>query len=174
MDQTEGLWITSDPQPDGSYTLVLSVEGDRSRALTPDEAWRYGRAVFAVANAVDYEEAVYGQLLARGVPQDAVLHLVAGMRAARPPFDDEATAPLRWVPGLNPEGKGFIRLDMDERPIGQLTVEDARGHGAHVIEAVPNAELDAVYRALLVKTIGLSDREARAAVDLLGTYRNGD
>ena len=171
-DQTEGLWITSDPQPDGTYTLVLSIDGDRSRALTADEAERYGRAVFAVAAAADYEQVSYTQMLDRGVPQDAALQMIADLRRHRPPVDDEATAPLCWVPGLNHAGKAFIRLDLDGRGIGQLTPDDARGHASHVMESVPNATLDGIYRSVLVSTIGLTDREARAVVDHLGSYRS--
>lgn len=170
-DQTDGLWITSDPLPDGSYALVLSVDGDHSRALTPDEAVSYGLAVFAVAAAVDYEQSVYHQLSERGAATEAVLQVVADLRRDRPPFDRKALEPLRWIPGLNSEGTGFIRLELDGHPIGQLSVDDARGHAAHVIEAVPNAENDTVYRALLCHSIGLSDLDAKIAVHLLGSYR---
>jgi hypothetical protein len=166
------LRISSDPMPDGSYALVLSVGEDHSRTLRPVEAIQYGRAVFTVANTVDYEQSLYRQLVDQGAPWEIVMITFGNFRQDRPSCDDEVLAPLRWVPCLTKEGVGYIQLEMDGvGAVGQIDVDAARVHAACVIESASNAELDAVYRRLLGRVFGTPDDQACLVVEALSFYR---
>lgn len=174
-DQAEigQLLVTTDFRPDGRYVVVLSAGADRSWTLRPKAAVRYGMAVLAAAHVADYEQAVYHQLTALdGIGSDESLAAVAEFRSRRPPAVNHSdTAPLRFSPGLNQRGEGFIRLDLDEKPIGQLTPSEARSHGSAVHEGAVVAQLDTAFYATLTNAVALDSERARAVVGNIGNHR---
>jgi hypothetical protein len=174
-DQAEigQLLVVTDFRPDGRYIVVLSAGDDRSWTLKPNAAVRYGMAVLAAAYIADYEQAVYHQLNAlAGIGPDESLAAVAQFRSRRPPaMNHSDTEPLRFSPGLNQHGKGFIRLDLDDKPIGQLTPEEARSHGLAVHEGAVVAQLDGAFYATLTNAIALDSESARAVVSDIGNHR---
>ena len=170
-DSIGGLLVSADPLPDGTYTAVLSVNGDRSRAMDPDDIRAYARTSYAVAAAAEYEQAVYAQAIATEMPIKAALALVAVLRSERPPFDHDATAPVRFVPGLNGLGEAFIIVELDGKPVGQFAATDLRHHAAGVALVESVVALDTAFRRVLVTHFGLPDRVARQTVDALGGYR---
>lgn len=165
------LLITSEPREDGTYIAVLSVDADRSWSVSPFGARRHALAALHAAAVADFEQAVYHQLTdGLGVDQTGALKVVAALRHERGAVDD-ATAALRFVPGLNMRGEGFIHITLDGEPIGQLDAHGARDHAIGVLELVAVLRLDAVYRRLLVTHAGLNDEQAVAAVADLIDHR---
>lgn len=170
-DQTEGLWITSDPHDDGTYRAVLSFDGDRSWPLSPFGARQHAFAALHAAAVADYEQAVYHQMTdGFGLGQDLALAMISALRSERGPVDDK-TSPLQFGPGLNEHGKGFVHLTLDGRLVGQLDSTALRRHATGVLEMVAVLRLDAAYRRLLVEDVDLSDEHAKAAVSALADHR---
>jgi hypothetical protein len=165
-EQLEGLWVTSEAQPDGRYTIVVSVDGDRSWSLTGQEALDYARSVIEAATFCDYEQAVVASMRDT-VSVDAIAYVIADLRAARGSVDYSATAPLRFVSGINSEGVGFIALWLDTKVVGQLTAAAARCHAVDVLAQTVVVDLDAAYRAVLVHRVGVTDERARVVVGAL-------
>ena len=165
----DALIIRSDVAASGSYIAVLELGRDH---VHPIDAGRYGHAVLAAAERADYDAAVLRQLTDKGITADDAAAVIADLRRDRPPLDDTATAPLRFVPGVaQRDGRGFITLELDGAGIGQLDIDEARSHALHALGAGIAADLDAGYHHALRGIIGLDDHAARAAVADLAEYR---
>jgi hypothetical protein len=170
-DQTEGLWITSDPRDDGSYTVTVSLQGDRTWAFTPFKLRRYAAGALRTAAEADYEQAVIDQLRAGDVDLRVVLETVAALRHFRPANDAARDCPLHYEPGVNPAGKAFVKIMVDDQQVGQVDPAELRRHAMVAYEAEVVAELDAAYRKVLVRVVGVTDEEAIGAVTDLGDHR---
>jgi hypothetical protein len=170
-EQTEGLWINSDPRDDGSYTVTVSLQGDRTWAFTPFKLRRYAAGALRVVAEAEYEQAVINQLRAGGVDLMGALETVAALRHHRPANDAARDCPLHYESGVNPQGKAFIKIMVGNEQVGQLDPPALRGHAMHAYEADPVADLDAAYRKVLTQVVGLSDDMALSAVSDLGDHR---
>jgi hypothetical protein len=173
-DQTEGLWITSDPRDDGTYAVVVSLEGDRSWALSPFKLRRYAAGALRTVAEAEYEQTVIEQLRSGGVGLDPVLEVVAAIRHYRPANDAARECPLHYEPGVNSEGKAFVKIMVDDEQVGQVTPAELRRHAVFAYEAEVVAELDAAYRKVLARVIGVTDEEAIGAVTDLGDHRKAE
>jgi len=171
-DQCKGLWVTSDPIPDGSYAITLSINADRAWTISRGRAHMYAMAALTIAEQADYEQALYKQLTMKMEQhQDAALMMLANFRHGVAGTDRSAFAPLDFVAGINSAGMSFIRIDLDGKGVGQISPEELRQHALAVLRTRLIAPLDALYRRQLTEVVGLDDKTAMAGVDDLGAFR---
>jgi hypothetical protein len=173
-DQTEGLWISSDPRDDGSYMVTVSLDGDRTWALTPFKLRRYATGALRAVAEAEYEQAVVAQLLSTGVPLMDALQTVAQHRRHRPPNLAAADCPLHYESGINEQGDAFLKVMVGAEQVGQLDPDALRRHALHAYEAEHVADFDAAYRKVLTQVVGLADDEALGAVSGLADHREPD
>jgi len=171
-----GLWVQSDVAPDGTYVVGLHHGEDRAWILTRDEAIRHAVAVLTQAERAEYDAAVItllhnklGMALA-----DAVGFVASDLRPDRPPVDEPG--PLKVVPGVSPvDGlHGFLTLELDDAPIGQWRINDARQHAAAVLQVVAVVDNDAGLYRLLIGPVGLEEQRARAVVADISNHRRSE
>jgi hypothetical protein len=171
-DQTRGLWVSTDPLPDGSYGIVVSLDGDRAWPMTRGRAHMYAMAALAIAEQADYEQALYRQLTQKmDQHRDAALMMLANFRHGAQAIDRAAFAPLDFVGGINSAGDSFVRIDLDGKGVGQISPEDLRQHALAVLRNRLIAPLDALYRRQLTEVVGLDDQTAQVAVNDLAHFR---
>lgn len=171
-EQHEGLWVISDVMPDGTYAVTISINGDTSWVLDPPGAVEYARTCVEAAQRAEYDAAIY-KLFTRklGLDHDSTVQMIGhDIRPDRPPLNDAATAPLRFVPGVNAKGEGFMAIWLKDTQVGQLDPADLREHAMVVLEAPGAVDLDAgLLRALL--TMDIEEPIARAAVGDIANWR---
>jgi hypothetical protein len=56
--------------------------------------------------------------------------------------------------GVNSKGEPFVQLFLDEEPISQFTVEEARNFALVFLESAEAAEQDAFMRDFILKRVG--------------------
>jgi hypothetical protein len=174
-DQTEGVWVTADPLPNGKYEIVVSVDGDRSWSLSRGRARLHGLVAITIAERACYEQAIYGHCINQlGLPQDVALHILSLFRTKLPPVDHAATDPLRFVNGINERGEAFIVIHLDQNQIGQISPSVLRSHGVALLQVRATSDLDEIYRRLMVEEIEVDDGRAKAAVNDLAKHRPDD
>lgn len=170
---TDGLWIHTEPSADGStYVVTISFTEDRALTLTPDAAGPYAATVLAAAQRAEHDAAVFTQLRKRGLDTKMAAGTIVDLREDRPDLDHEATAPMMLDSGVTGQGKPFLTMRVDGRPVGQLTPRGAREHAQMALEAVTAADLDAAYYRYLAGTCRLPEPTARAAVQDLADHRD--
>lgn len=170
-DQTEGIWISSEPCDDGSYVATVSVDGDRIWALSPFKLRRYAAGALRAVAEAEYEAAIFVQLRDAGAPADSVFAAIAAFRHLRPANAAAKESSLRYEPGLTAAGKPFLLVIVDDQAVGQLTPELLRRHAAFAYEAEAVGDLDATYRKILREVVELSEEEALEAVSDLSSFR---
>jgi hypothetical protein len=174
-DQSEGLWVTTDPVPDGRYNIVMSLDADRAWGLSPTAARMHAMAALTIAETALYEQSLYSQLTNQlQIDQETALSLIADFRASEPKVDRGALAPLDFVRGLNGDGESFIHIHLDGEPVGQINPQALIRHALAVSQVRVVAQLDTLYRRLLTEVIGIDDTRAMAAVNSLGDHRPDD
>jgi hypothetical protein len=171
-DDTLSIWVVSEVNPDGGYTVGVHVAG-RSWTLDRDQATRYALTVVDVCERADYDAAVLTQMSQiDGMTLQAAGALIAGLRESRPPADDAATAPLRFDPIVSGRtGQAAVHVHLDGQQLDQWTPDVARSHAMHVLQMASVADLDAQYWRHMADTVGLDDEAAGKAVALLGQAR---
>lgn len=70
--------------------------------------------------------------------------------------------------GVNAQGEPFVQLFLDEEPISQFTVEEARQFALVFMETAEAAEQDAFMRDFVLKRIGGNEA---AAAGLIQDFR---
>lgn len=173
MTKTSTVWLRSELAPDLShYVVTLEASDDVARILTPTTGLKYAAGVLAAAERADYDAAVIRQMgVGLKLPLDVAGQVVSDMRQDRPPLRDVDTHPLRFEPGVNMEGDGFLVVSLNDERLGQWTVEDARLHAMGVLQVIAVADLDATYFRTLVGLVGLDKGRASQVVGDLGKYR---
>ncbi len=172
-DMCEGLWIASDALDDGTYRAVLSLDGDRAWPLSSFKLKRYAMAAMWAACEAEYEAALFHQLIHQlALPRDVALHTVAEFRQTRPINQHADGFPVRFEPGVNVAGKAFLTIVVEEIPVAQLDPAALKEHALNVLEQDVVAQLDTIYRALLVNIVGVDDQRAKGAVHTLAAYRS--
>lgn len=160
----DGLWVTSDPTPDGVYRTTITLDEDFAKVLTPTEAVAWAMAWIDAGTRALYDAAVYAQLKDLGIKHDYISETILDLRESRKPKDDEAVAPMRLEPGVNSKGEPFVGFYLNNEQRGQLTAHATVNHGRHVLEVVTAADYDAAYLRMLKGMIGLDDDTARSVV----------
>lgn len=170
-DQTEGVWINSDVDPvTGLYHLSISYEGDLTWPLSYDDAWAYARVLATQLARVTHDAAAFDQLTTIGLsPEAAAALITTDLRPDRRPVDQVGR--LRLEPGVTVQGKPFLALFVDDKPVGQWSVDDAREHLVALLESIETIELDDKLRQVLLHTVGVEDGIARAFVHNLHEHR---
>lgn len=170
------VWVRSGVAAGGAYVVEFDAGPDVAWSLPPDAAVRYTLAVMRVANTADHETAVVRLTTGRlGLAHDLAVQALTDMRADRPPYDDEATAPLLFRPSTRLRGDGgmypAVIVAAPGLPDGMWPVRDARRHALAVLDVLATADLDAGLFRWLTAMVGLEPDPARAVVDDLRSYR---
>ena len=98
---SSGIWVTSDLNPDGSssYIVTVSVNNDVALSLKADAAVRYVTAVYRAAVMAEHDAAVMRQLCARlGLDRKTAGMAILDLRDDREPVQVAATSPLKFEP----------------------------------------------------------------------------
>lgn len=169
---SEAVWIKTEPSVDGStYVVTIEFDDDHATVLTPRTARDYASAVLEYAQRAEYDGAVVTQLRSLGVEDQAIMAVVTDLRSDRPPVEGRGIlAPMKIEPGVNPHGKGFLKLDLNGNE-GQWEVPEARTHALTVLEAVHAADLDSGYYRALTGLVGLDQGRARQVIADLADHR---
>jgi hypothetical protein len=174
--EQQGVWVTSDLNPDGStdYIVTVSANDDCALSLKADAAVRYCAAVTRAATIAQHDAAVLAQLTRVGISAESAGLTVVELRQDREPVADAATAPLRFEPIVSgSSGKPYVLVWAGAERISQWTPRDCFQHAGHVMQVLAGVDLDSAYFRYLVGTIGTDPQRARAAVHDLGSYRTG-
>jgi hypothetical protein len=170
-----GVMVRCDVAADGAYQLVLEFTGtDTVRPLDEAEAHRYAATVARAASYAETDAAVLDQLVNKlGLPRRDAAGVVADLRERRPALDAAAIAPLELAPSISAiTGKPFLAVGMAGRASGQWTLDDARGHAVHVLEALATVDTDTAYFEYLAGSDGrVGPDRARAAVEDVANFR---
>lgn len=172
-EQRDGIWVTSDANPDGSpsYIVTVSVSDDVALSLKADAAVRYVATVTRAAVLARHDAAVMRQLTGRiGLTVKDAGYTIAEMRQDREPVHDEHTAPLRFEPIVAARDLGpYVHVWAGDKRISQWEPDDCIEHASYVMQCLAGADLDSAYLLYLKRVIGVEDEVARAAVHALGT-----
>lgn len=175
-----GIWIRSTARQGkegvlAGYDVVIDIGGDRSIALSEDEAFKHARILLRACAMAEYDHSVYQQMLARMDDPDIAYSVVQDLQRDRAPFnpDFESTKPFTYLPGLARDDARtpLIQLRVDDKPVGLWDLNEARKHAFVLIEAPQAAELDEVYLKVLRGVIGLEEDLARRVVGGLAEHR---
>lgn len=170
MTDHPGLWIRTEPTIDGAgYIVVVEADADHAFTLNPRAALQYAAAVTAAASRAEYDAAISAQLTAAGGTRKDVAATILDIREDRP--DLVFPPELTFVPGVNPAGKAFIRIDIAGKAAGQVSPAAARSHALGILEALQVAQLDATYLEHLTTKVRLDERSARHVVAELINHR---
>lgn len=174
-DQTEGLWVSADPMPGGSYHIVMNLDADKAWPLSREKARLHAMTALAIAEEASYEQAMFAQATETlDCTADDALSMIAEFRHNALHLDHGATAPIRYIGGLNMDGKAFIHIQYEGEPVGQISVNALRRHALAMLQIRVVSDLDTVYRRLLNTTVGVNDDQATRAVNGLATHRPDD
>jgi hypothetical protein len=172
--EPSAIWVTSDINPDGSasYIVTVSATNDVALSLRADDAVRYVAAVTRAAVIARHDAAVVNQL--RGPigldPKDAGYTIVE-LRQDREPVQDDATAPMRFEPIISGSTfKPYVHVWAAGKRISQWTPEDCFEHAGYVMQTLAGADLDSAYYRYLTGVVGVPEQSARGAVADLGNY----
>ncbi len=172
MPEPAAIWVVSDVAPDGTYVTTVQATDDIAVTLNRRRATAYATALLTAIGYAEYDAAVYRQLVHLGIGEGLAAQCIADLRADRPPINDFATAPLRFVPLVTAGKKEpALYLELNGDRIAQWTAADGRQHAGHVLEVSVGVDLDAAYYRFLRGTVGLDDGRARAVVGTLGEHR---
>lgn len=170
-DSLDGLWVKSDVAADGSYVACVEIGADRSIPMGRDRALAYAMAVLTAVMHAEHDAAVLAQFVKIGLAQKHAAEAVATMRERRAPVDDDATAPLRWLPGVSAfTGKGFLHLLLDGEAFCQIEPAAAIGHALYVLRSVTAVDVDSVYFRYLTRDLDVPEARARAVVADIGNF----
>lgn len=176
-DDGENIWVLTEPQDDGTYSIVLQFNQDRTMALSPEEAVGYGLTLLAAGARAEYDVAVARQLTQKLKirPRDALTQ-VQELRDSRSPLTSIRN--MTVTSGVALDGKledmkvrAFVQVSLDDEALAQLDVQGARHHAQGVLEMVEVQKLDAGYRHALIHDIQVTDNIALQVVQDLGKFR---
>lgn len=147
---TAHVWVRTVPDPiTGVYYPVVEYGADATRALNREEAVKYVGAVALALAYATYDAAVISQMLPT-VKGDGVAYLVGKLRADRPPIDDAATEPFRFVPIVSNRTQGpMVVMYLGDAAVTQWTPDDVRRHLFGVLSAPLMADMDQHYLTAL-------------------------
>lgn len=165
-------WVVVDRDPlDGHYFPAIVAQG-RTWALA--DAARYATALLDVVEDACHDAAIVRLMMERlQQPQHYAVWFIEELRKDRAPYDDEATAPLRFRPFIGYKSLlPWVTLELDGENLGRWTPDDARGHAAHALAAPRAAELDAAIVRQLRAGFELTEKGAAAMVNDLMEHRD--
>lgn len=175
-----------DPMPASPYITEVQPTDDVAISLPHDKAVAYAMAVLAAAYRAHYLAAVLAQATdivggrrGRPGPDDpretsATARLVVReLLEDLPDLDEEATAPLRFLPFVRrSDGRPMVRVSLPPHTesITGWTVDETLHHGHAVLTQAVVSQLDTAYRTVISVNFGAGEQRGRAAVQDLGNY----
>lgn len=172
--EPHSIWVKADVDMDGNYRLAVEYNEDTAVTFDQAGAVAYATEVFTAAAYAAYDAAVLKQMTkGLGLPPAEAAEVVKGLRADRPPLNQDALGVLRMEPGVSAfTGKPFLRCSLTANPMQwQWDPAEADQHAGHVVQCYPAANLDNAYRRYLVGVVGLDQGRAMAAVEDLAKWR---
>lgn len=167
------IWVTSDlVANETAYVATIHFTDDISYPFDPDGAVRYAQQLLKAWGEAEYDAAVYAQITKKlGMEQEQATRLLAKFRDGRPPVNDSTTAsPVALSPGVSLfTAKPFLRCEVGDLK-WQWDAADVHRHVQHVLEVVPVAALDTLYRKFLIE-MGIEPARALAVVEGLNEFR---
>lgn len=175
-DAVEGaLWVEQHLDvARNTYRPVLRFRDDVV-PLTPKVALAWAQDVLDAAHAAAYDAAVMAQVrTALDLPITVAGEVVKELRADRAPRRTlQALPDIDLTPGVAAaSGQPFLILTWRGKPLGQWTVDAARGHALHLLESVVVADLDSTYYRLLRNRFEAEPGPASAMVHDLVNFRD--
>jgi hypothetical protein len=176
-DELTGIWVTSDVNPDGSasYIVTVSAGDDVALSLNADAAVRYVAAVHRASAIAQHDAAVLQQFSGKlGMDKRLASSVIMDLRKDREPVQNAATAPLRFEPIVAARNLApYVHVWAGDERISQWTPGDCFQHAGHVMEVLAGVDLDAAFYRYLVHTLNIDEPMARAIVNDLGNYHTG-
>jgi len=173
-DVPPSVVVRSGVTPTGVYTVMIECGPDHVRSLVPTEVVAYVQAMFTAAWQAQFDAAVFAQLR-DALPQDerAAADMLISLRGSRISVDQKALRPLIVRPCISAKtGDPFLTVRIaGTKGKWQWSCDDVVHHAVGVHKCMETADLDALYRRLLVAQIGLSDSDARRMVSGLAKWR---
>ena len=169
------LMIRTEPvSPESkAYMVTLETSPDHIRRLSPSNARSYAEAVLRAAAEAQHDAQVFLQVKEMTDSTEEAASMIVHLRQQRPPYNDKATRPLKFLPGVSEEGKPFLTVtdtSTQEIQVNQMDVSNARQHALVVLEAVRFAELDTGYCRQLTNHVDIPIASAQGAVDDLPRF----
>lgn len=170
------IWVRTDPGIDGVYRPAIDFDDDNAYQLDEKSALAYVMEILRAVAYAEYDAAVLAQMtkVSEGKAEgpELAVSIVQDLREDRP--ETTGVTPLRVIPGVSQATREpFLRIEIDGRPVGQWTPQDAREHALIVLESVIVADLDSAYLRMLRSLVGLEEDRARTVVGDLQNYRSG-
>lgn len=175
-----------DPMPAAPYITEVQPTDDVAISLPYDKAVSYGMAALAAAHRAHYLAAVLAQAAAimggrRGRPgvgdpteiDETARLVVKNLMEDLPDLDEQATAPLRFVPFIRRvDGRPMVRVSLPPHTeaITGWTFAQTLDHGHAVLAQAVVSQLDTAYRTVISVSFGAGEQRGRAAVHDLGNY----
>lgn len=168
--------------PGAPYVTEVQPADDVSISLPGDKAIGYAMAVLAAAHRAHYFAAVLAQARAlMGRSSDPMARLEGDEHAKfilenlvqdLPELDQEATAPLRFVPVIKKDGTGAVRASLPPHdvPLTGWSFAEACSHAHAVLDQAVVSHLDTAYRNVISVTFGVGEQKGRAMVGTLTEF----
>lgn len=160
------LSVAAELLASGSYTAVVHVGEDMSRALDRDEAFAYAAEIVRVAGQADFAAAMTRQAVSVGASKgDAVAAFTRMYTEHGRLADDAATHPVKLMPGFGDHPfPSFVTIYIGDEEVAQCGTGEARAHAADVLEALSTAELCTAFRRDLIGSLGYPESVAEEMV----------
>lgn len=169
-----------DVAPASPYVPQVEPSDDVAIPLPGDKALRYAMAVLAAAWRARYFAAVLAQSRAmmgrnpqtRERADENAKYILAQLLKDLPELDDEATAPLRFVPVVKMDGSPAVKVSLPphDEVLAGWSFEDACEHAHAVLAQSLVSHLDTAYRTVISVGFEAGEQRGQAAVGLLSGY----
>jgi hypothetical protein len=167
------MWVRSWRLPGGRGYGASIQMGPVTFGLTPDRALAYAAELVRRSIEAEHDAAVIRLLTQPGranMPvEQAAMFVSADLRQDRA-VDHEATAPLAFEAGINPQLVPFVKVMHEGKQIAQQTPKEARHHAMSVLDVIAAADLDSALERALMGLLGLDRAQASAVINGLGSY----
>lgn len=173
MNQDDvGVWIRTEPTLDGkSFIVSLEVDQDHSVHLNRGRSIKHALAVLTAVEYACMDSVIWKQMMEKVGKEEVAARAIQDLRNDRPEIDFSVSAPMSLQPLCSADGKPFLYVLMDGKPVGQWEVEDARAHALSALSAFAIADLDSSYYRYLRGTIELEEEAARGTIADLVRFR---
>lgn len=175
-----------DLMPAAPYITEVQPTDDVAISLPYSRAVEYGMAVLAAAHRAHYLAAVLAQAndilggrrgpTAVGDPAEigeTALLVVKELIEDLPDLDQQATAPMRFVPFVRrSDGRPMVRVSLPPHTeaIAVWTFAETLDHAYAVLTQSVVSQLDTAYRTVIAVNFDAGEQRGRAAVNDLGNY----
>jgi hypothetical protein len=131
------------------------------------DAQLYALGLMQLVQRAEFDSAVMRLLVRKlGMDLNTAGNFVAqDLRKGREPVRVHDACRLGFRPGVSKYGfKPFLSVLLDDEPVGQWELPDARSHAMHVIETCEAVDLDAALKRVLTEVLELDPARAGAVI----------